>query len=317
MKRLPISLLPVFMLLGLFLRTSLLNRKQYNYFSCSRNEVDKVLKAKILVLGTSHVRYFPKFLQDKPDWAAVSTPGSLLRDNNKFLRMINGHSSYSIIIRPLHKVELKRPLRGSSQYFKNGINGRSLIAECSQSVAEKVNNNARSMIEVIKNALGDVVDYARTSINPSSIKSQLKDYASNLISGNKVITANYAKTRLDELRTIWDLSEDSSDIEVFLEALPVQAKCIIFVDSPITKSYESYHHPRMNSTTILDHLRTSQKKAKHIVYYLSIKDLNIHIPATRDYYDDGDHLSEKGSLVYLEAIRNTVYNLNIIQNCAT
>ena len=308
--------LPILLFLGLFTRAIMIkdSKSEYEFFACRDAEVKKVSKARFLIVGTSHVRYFPILLKDEDDWAAISTPAALFNDQAKLLHALENKTSYSVIVRPLHRLELHLPIKETSDYFDKGVNGKELVAECSKDLNGKPVKKT-AIIQEYFYSIKDNYQQLKAIINPDSLQNYMRSYAHDILNWEKPITANDAVSRFEEHKEIWDFSKDSSELSSFLGSLPRRVKCVVLVDSPITNIYDSYLTEEINNTSIEMRLETLYNSKERRIIYLSKNDLGISIPATTKYYSDADHLSKEGSTIYLGAIRRAMKDLKIQDSC--
>ena len=309
-KRYAIAL-PFLLFLGLFARTVMIkdSNSEYEYFACRDAEVNKVSKARFLIVGTSHVRYFPILLKDEDDWAAISISGSLFNDQARLLHALENKTSYSVIVRPLHKLELHLPIKERNKYFDK------LVAECSRSLNEKLAKET-AIVQKYFYVIRDIYRQLQVIINPASLQDYMKSYAHDILNWERPITAYDAESRFKVHKEVWDFSEDSSELSSFLGSLPRRVKCVVLVDSPITDIYDSYLTEKINNnTSIKMRLETLHSSKQRRIIYLSKNDLGISIPATTKYYSDADHLSKEGSAIYLGAIKRAMRDLKLQDSC--
>ena len=309
--------LPFLLFLGLFVRAVMIkdSNSEYEYFACRDAEVNKVSKARFLIVGTSHVRYFPILLKDEDDWAAISTPGGLFNDQARLLHALENKTSYSVIVRPLHKLELHLPIKERRKYSDKGVNGKDWVAECSKSLNEKLAKET-AIVQKYFYVMRDIYQQLQVIINPASLQDYMKSYAHDILNWEQPITAYDAASRFKVHKEMWDFSEDSSELSSFLGSLPRKVKCVVLVDSPITDIYDSYLTEKINNnTSIKMRLETLYNSKQRRIIYLSKNDLGISIPAITKYYSDADHLSKEGSTIYLSAIKRAMRDLKLQDSC--
>lgn len=314
-KRFAIAL-PFLLFLGLFTRFVLVKEpnSKYEYFACREAEIDKFSKALFLIIGTSHVKYFPVLLKDEDNWAAISTPGGLFGEQSRLLNALEKEATYTVVIRPLHKLELHLPIQQQSDYFAKGVNGNELVKECSKNLNRESVNETMVILKYFT-AIKYIYQQLQRATNPFPIQVFIKSFMHKTLDWELPITANDAISRYKAHKEMWDLSRHSSELNIFLGSLSRRVKCVVLIDSPITDIYESYLTQEVISTPIEPHLDTGHGNEQRKIFYISNKDLGINIPDTTKYYSDADHLNKNGSTIYLGAIKRAMRDLKIEDSC--